>query len=121
MKYIKIADVILFIVLLILVFAITNANKNVDKTIIVINTSDKSYRYTLENNQILEIDGLHGKSIIEIKNRQVCFLSSPCPDKLCIKDGMLKNKPLICMVNAVIIRYDSPKKNIDSEVDSVGY
>ncbi len=121
MKYINIADIMLFIVLIAIVFFISRYNSNVDKNIITINTSHKSYRYTLDKDRILEIDGLHGVSVIEIKDGHVYFVSSPCPDKLCIKDGILKNKPLICMVNTIIVRYASSMDSANNQVDSIGY
>lgn len=120
MKYITVSDIVIFVVLVLVVFITLNLGGKKDKSIIEINTSDKSYRYTLEEDRTLEIEGLHGVSIIEIKDAKVCFLASPCPDKLCIKDGMLKNKPLICMVNAVIVRYSSNKAS-NNNIDSIGY
>ncbi len=121
MKYIKVFDIILLIVLLAIIFLFYSRNVGTDKTIITINTHDKSYRYALNKDMMLEIEGLHGQSIIEIKDGHVRFLSSPCPDKLCIKDGVLQNKPLICMVNAVIVRYALNQSTKDIQIDSIGY
>lgn len=123
MKHIKIGDVFLLIILIFVIFFILNNNKTENKNTITIDTTDKSYRYRLDENKILNIAGLKGDSIIEIKNTQIRFLESPCPDKLCVRDGTLKSRPLICMVNAVIIRYDSDKsdRNNKNKIDSVGY
>ena len=120
MKYIKIGDIFLLIILISVILFILNKNKTVNKNIITIDTSYKNYRYRLDENKVIDIKGLKGQSIIEIKDGEVRFLESPCPDKLCVIDGILKNRPLICMVNAVIVRYDSDK-NKKNEIDSVGY
>ncbi len=121
MKHIRVADIVLFIMLIAAIFLISNIGEHKDKSVITINTSNKSYRYSLDVDRILEIEGLNGISIIEIKNEQVYFLESPCPDKLCIKDGVLKNKPLICMVNAVVVRHSSRNTSDDNHLDSIGY
>ncbi len=117
-KHIKLGDVILVIILAASLFFIISNNKSSNKDIVIIKTSDKSYKYSLREDMILNIAGLYGDSVIEIKSGNIRFLESPCPYKLCIKDGVLKDRAIICMVNAVIINYDK-KQDKAKQIDSV--
>ena len=55
---------------------------------------------------------------ILIKDNHIQFLESPCRDKLCVKAGILKNSPLICMPNGIIIRFEN-NFDKDIEIDSI--
>ncbi len=119
-KYIKLGDIILIIILVVALFFLIRSNRTRNKDIVIIKTSEKLYKYSLSEDRILNIAGLHGDSIIEIKDNHIRFLESPCPDKLCIRDGVLKDRAIICMVNAVIINYDSIKTDDKQrQIDSV--
>ena len=53
-----------------------------------------------------------------VKDNHIQFLESPCRDKLCVKAGILKNSPLICMPNGIIIRFEN-NFDKDTEIDSI--
>ncbi len=119
-KHIKLGDIILIIILVAVLFFLIKNNSSKNKDIVIIKTSEKSYKYSLSEDRLLNIAGLHGDSIIEIKGNHIRFLESPCPDKLCIRDGILKDRAIICMVNAVIINYDTAKTDDKQrQIDSV--
>ena len=60
----------------------------------------------LDNNKRLEIKGAVGTSVIEIKDRQVRFLDSPCHSKRCIIAGTIsKDSEIVaCLPNAISAR-----------------
>ena len=75
-------------------------------------------RFDLNIDKDIIIEGLLGESKILIKDNHIQFLESPCKDKLCVKAGILKNSPLICMPNGIIIRFEN-NFDKDTEIDSI--
>lgn len=118
-KFIRFGDIIIFI--FIIAFSFFYAKKlmeNNKASKIIIESSEKSLRFDLNNEREIIIEGLLGESKILIKDNEVKFLESPCRDKLCIKAGILKNAPLICMPNGIIIRFENNFED-DIEIDSI--
>lgn len=60
----------------------------------------------LDYNKRLEIEGRLGISIIEIKDRQVRFIDSPCQSKRCVIEGWLgqDHETTACMPNGVSLQ-----------------
>lgn len=106
-KAIKFGDIIIFV--FILAFSIFYAKrliKNGENGKAIIESYNKSLRFDLNIDREIIIDGLLGESKISIKENNIRFLASPCRDKLCVKAGILKNAPIICMPNGIIIRFE---------------
>ncbi|WP_300366067.1 NusG domain II-containing protein [Brachyspira sp.] len=118
MYKLKYGDMIIF--LFIIIFSIFYARNLISNksSKIIIDSYDKSFRYDLNTDREIIVNGLLGESKIIISNGQVMFNSSPCRDKLCIKSGILKNSPIICMPNGISIRFEKNVEN-DIEIDSV--
>ncbi|MCX7795415.1 MAG: NusG domain II-containing protein [bacterium] len=76
--------------------------------IVLIQVDRKDFWLLLSENRIVEVLGPLGKSIIEIKDRRVRMLFSPCPDKLCIKEGYIDKagQVIICVPNRVVIKIE---------------
>ena len=85
---------------------------------VIIDSYNKSLRFDLNIDKYIIIEGLLGESKILIKDNHIQFLESPCRDKLCVKAGILKNSPLICMPNGIIIRFEN-NFDKDTEIDSI--
>lgn len=118
-KFIRFGDIIIFI--FIIAFSFFYAKKIIENnkaSKIIIESSEKSLRFDLNNEREIIIEGLLGESKILIKDNEVKFLESPCRDKLCVKAGILKNAPLICMPNGIIIRFENNFED-DIEIDSI--
>lgn len=118
-KFIKLGDIIVVISMIAFSFfygkkLMTN-NKN---SKVIIESYNKSLRFDLNNDMEIIVVGLLGESKILIKDNHIEFLESPCRDKLCIKAGILKNAPLICMPNGIIVRFENNFEN-DIEIDSI--
>lgn len=118
MKKLRYGDVLIFLFIIIFSFFYAKTLISNKSTKIIIDSNDKSFRYDLNTDREIIVNGLLGESKIVITNREIRFDSSPCRDKLCIKAGVLKNSPIICMPNGISIRFE---KNIENniEIDSV--
>ncbi|MCX7846336.1 MAG: NusG domain II-containing protein [Dictyoglomaceae bacterium] len=58
------------------------------------------------------VDGILGKSYFECDSEKgVRMISSPCPDKLCIKQGWIKKvgETIVCLPNRVVLRFEGKK------------
>ena len=56
-----------------------------------------------------------GGNVILIENGQVSVTEADCPDKLCIKQGAIKNgaRPIVCLPNNVIIKITDDIIDVD--------
>lgn len=118
-KFIKFGDIIIFIsIIAFSFFYAKKLIKNNKSSKVIIESYNKSLRFDLNNEMEIIVDGLLGESKILIKDNHIEFLESPCRDKLCIKAGILKNAPLICMPNGIIVRFENNFED-NIEIDSI--
>ena len=70
----------------------------------------------LDQDKRLEIAGVLGTSIIEIKDRQVRFVDSPCQGKQCIITGWLEEdgQRAACIPNGVTVQIVGRDRRFDS-------
>ena len=117
-KNIKFGDIIIILIIVIsIIYYAKNLIENKGSKIII-DTPSKSLRYDLNTDREIKAEGLIGETTIIIKDKKIKFEHSPCRDKLCIKAGELKNAPIICMPNGVLIRFEKNTEN-DITIDSV--
>ena len=71
---------------------------------------------SLNDPQVIHINGALGESVLEIKDQQVRFLSSPCSSKLCVLHGWLhqSGEVMACLPNRVIIEVIGNDKKFDA-------
>jgi hypothetical protein len=108
-----VADRILFLILIVLSFSGIIFLKEAlpQKKVVHIEAGGKPvYILPIENNRIISVDGPEGKTFIEIKNHMVRVTASPCPNKLCVQQGWIKNGVIICIPNKVIVTIDTIDK-----------
>lgn len=118
-KFIRFGDIIIFISIIAFSFFYSKRLiENNKSSKVIIDSYNKSLRFDLNIDKDITIEGLLGESKILIKDNHIQFLESPCRDKLCIKAGILKNSPLICMPNGIIIRFEN-NFDKDIEIDSI--
>jgi len=70
---------------------------------------------------IVEAPGMLGKSIIEVDKDRVRVVSSPCPDKDCVRQGWI-SKPgqmLVCLPNKVVVKITN--QNVEQDTDAVSF
>ncbi len=66
----------------------------------------------LKGGERFEVQGPLGKSVFEyVKGKGVHMISSPCPDKLCIKQGFINKvgESIVCLPNRVVITWEGRK------------
>lgn len=58
-----------------------------------------------DNSKEYSVHGPLGVSTFEVRGNKIKMLSSPCPDKICIKQGWIENdkQAIICVPNQVSI------------------
>ncbi len=80
-------------------------HKEAKYCIISVNGRD-TYKLLLSEPKTIKIKGAIGKSTVEIKDRSVRILDSPCPLKICMHQGKIKasGETIICVPNRVMIR-----------------
>ena len=73
----------------------------------------------LDQNKTIEVTGALGNSIIEIKDRQVRFINSPCQGKQCVMTGWLHEDGQLaaCLPNGVTVQIVGR----DSRFDAVNF
>ena len=76
---------------------------------VVVETDEGTFLYPLEEDRTLEFEGpLHEHTVVEIKDGQARFVSSPCRDKICIAAGWLDQSGqwTACLPNRVFVRVE---------------
>lgn len=60
----------------------------------------------LAADQIIEVPGPLGVTVVEIRDKAVLITASPCPEKICIRSGRMRvtGQLLACLPNKVVIR-----------------
>ncbi len=81
-----------------------HALKDSGKVVEIVSPSGKKIiKMVAGRHRILKIRGKIGYTVVEINGTAVRFVDSPCPRKLCIKRGWIRNygESIICMPNQV--------------------
>jgi hypothetical protein len=67
-----------------------------------------------------KVEGVHGKSTLEVKDGRVRMVSSACRDKICIGVGWIdsQGKSVVCLPNRVVIRVTG-KRGGKGKIDTV--
>lgn len=75
-----------------------------------------TWRYSLEKDQELEVNGPLGVTVIQIKKGQARVLSSPCPGQQCVHMAPITGQGgfIACLPNRVLLSVVG-----DAEVDDV--
>jgi hypothetical protein len=79
---------------------------------------EKVALYSLLKDQITHVEGLLGKTKIEIRNGKAQILKSPCKLKVCIKSGYIQyaDRISVCLPNRVVVRIEG---NAERGLDAV--
>ena len=86
--------------------------------VLVIDTPDAQYAYSLAKNATVRVAGTLGESVITIADGAAAFADSPCPNKLCVHAGALRHNGDVaaCLPNNVLIHIEAKRT---AAVDSV--
>ena len=76
------------------------------------------YLLPIEKDRVVSVKGPEGKTVVEIKDRKVRITESPCPSKLCIRQGWIEYGAIVCIPNRIVVTIgkdkDANKKIIDA-------
>jgi len=65
--------------------------------------------YPLDKPQtIIKIKGILGEAELQIKDGAIRMQSAPCPQKICVKMGWIKNvgELIVCVPNQIVVRIE---------------
>ena len=109
-----------FVLLLLPWLYLTFWGNNSQGTLVQINIANgDSFTLPLDQNKRLEVTGVIGSSMIEIHDRQVRFVESPCQNKQCVHTGWLGSdgEMAACLPNGVSVQV----KGRDNRFDSLNF
>jgi len=91
-----------------LAYIISSFHKTGGDTVLIQVDGKDFLHLSLDEDRIVKVSGPLGVSIVEIKDGRVRMLSSPCPDKLCIKEGYIDKagQVIICIPNRIVIKIE---------------
>ena len=112
--------IFLLVFIAILCLSILSINKTSSKTPTVIITSpDGQYIYPLDKDREIQVKGLIGISVIQIKNGKASFKDSPCPNKTCVAaTPVFRNfEWSACLPNQIFIRIEREDETEQNQTD----
>jgi hypothetical protein len=122
-KSLKLGDFIILIILLatavsLIIAGLSGKNGN----IVEIVSPNSIYRYPLEEDRKVKVDGTLGEVVIEINNGRIRLLEDKSPRKIAVKMGWVDivGLSIICLpcnVSATIINNSEEKSNFDAMVE----
>lgn len=113
------AGLLLAAVMLFVVFRMNE--KNGDAVIVRIGSEIKA-AYSLYENREVVIEGRYGGSnTLRIENGTAYLLDATCPDKLCVRQGMIEKQgqSIICLPNEVVIEIHGEENEKENEYDVI--
>jgi hypothetical protein len=111
------AVVVFFVMATVVLFHWSGAGKEAPHTVSVEVAGTRVFSLDLERDRIEQAVGPLGPTWIEIRNRRVRILDSPCPLKLGIRAGWIDQagEMLICLPNEVVVTISgSPESGMDA-------
>ncbi len=116
MKFFKKKDILIILAILSILgiaYAITTLLSSEKGTFAVImNYNEIVETVDLSQNQIIDINGV----VIEIKDGEIFFTHSDCPDKVCINTGKLSisGQSAACLPNGIVVTIHSDQPKLDA-------
>lgn len=86
---------------------------------IEVSSEKGTQKFFLDKNKELRIQGPLGETAIEIKDGKARITNSPCPLKLCVRQGDLDRpgRTLACLPNRVVV--GALSKTTQNKIDAV--
>lgn len=111
-------SVILIVFAGILFFSVyTLKNRKNKEAVAIITSPESEYIFPLSKDREVQIKGLIGISVIQIKDGRVYFKNSPCPNKTCVASTPICGnfEWIACLPNQVFVRIE---KDEDAQADN---
>jgi hypothetical protein len=96
------------VVLTLLSFPIIKHFQHEGKLVVIEVDGELVGNFSLEEDRFIPVDGKLGTTGVEIADKVVRVLDSPCPHKVCVKSGTISKsgETLVCLPNGVVIRIE---------------
>lgn len=113
------ADIVLIGLLIIMAFisyiVIFNFMSKHGDVVEVYSQSKLIKKVPLDTDTEFEVKIDNHVNVIRVENGFVFMLDADCPDKLCKKQGKIRNsgETIICLPNKIVIRIEAEKQNSD--------
>jgi hypothetical protein len=89
-----------------------------EKQTVLIDADGKpAYILPLGEDRTVSVKGPKGTTVVEIRNNMVRVTDSPCPNKLCVKQGWITSGAVVCLPNKVAVTIsgnDGNNRGIDA-------
>lgn len=114
------ADIVLIGLLIIMAFisyiVIFNFMSKHGDVVEVYSQSKLIKKVPLDTDTEFEVKIDNHVNVIRVENGFVFMLDADCPDKLCKKQGKIRNsgETIICLPNKIVIRVEAEKQNSDA-------
>lgn len=121
-KNIRLADWMLFLVLLVVsvagIFITKEALPRGTDVTIEIN-GEPAYTFPLNVDRMIPVSSSYGETLVEIKEGRVRIREAHCPNRICVKQGWVSKGVIICLPNKILVIVgsgggDKPGKDIDA-------
>ena len=118
-QYIKKADIILLIVLVVVGLASTAyvaVSRSGGDTVIIEQNGDLYGKYSLFEDRTVTIEGEHCENIVKIANGSVIMSESTCKNQVCVRHGAISStgESIICLPNRVVVRIEGKGGGYDA-------
>lgn len=114
MKYLKLSDILVIIVIVILALLPLFLGQGASSTI-EIKTDNGLYRYSIDANVRETFTGPLGNTIVEIKDGKARILDSDCPTKSCTHYVISRGgEMIVCLPNHVTVTIKGGKGGVDA-------
>ncbi len=75
------------------------------------------YRLSLSKDTEVDVKGPLGITHVVIKDRRVRVTQSPCPEKICVRQGWISRGAIVCVPNRVVVTVGT--EIADRSVDAI--
>ncbi len=118
LKILKPGDYVIYLVIifsLIIHYSLHTITPNQKKIVEITNYKNKIFRYSLNDNRMIDIPGPYGLTEIQIKNKSVRVYKASCPYKTCRHMSTIskEGEVIICIPNRIFIKIIGNQYKLD--------
>ncbi|RMG68971.1 MAG: NusG domain II-containing protein [Nitrospirae bacterium] len=89
-------------------------SSRMDDTVVVELNGKVVYRLSLRRDAKLMVKGPLGNTRIVISDGRVRVTDSPCPEKICVRQGWVKRGVIVCVPNRVVVTVGTQHRTVDA-------
>ena len=115
-------DWVLLVVLLLLSlggFVLVKRVMPPGETVVIEVDGKGGYRLPLGEDRVVGVKGPLGITKVVIRDGRVRVEDSPCPQKICVKEGWIRQGAIVCLPNRVVVSVTGGKKGPGGVVDAI--